>query len=125
MIALACYALRLGEPLPRLDSQVGLPCAAVEHARRCFEVGRERLEEVRLWTHLLLGVRDAEGLIEHRVELDLASPPVVVVLPVLAPHEKPAVVDFAPSAHDRHPGTLRNASAALLVVGEFVPLVNR
>src|SRR5579884_3828847 len=80
---------------------------------------------MRLGADLLLRMSNAERLVQYRIKLDLAAPPVVVVLAVLAAHEEPAVVDLAARSHDRHAGALRHADASLLVVRQLVPLVDR
>src|SRR5690606_20401203 len=106
VVLLVRAVLRGREALCDLDAEVRLPGPAVEGARGALHVTRERLDEVRPRADLLLRVGDPERLVEHGVELDLAAPPVVVVLPALATEEEPAVVDLAAAADDRHPRAL-------------------
>ena len=73
---------------------------------------------------LLLGVRHSERLIQDRIEVDFAAPPIVVVLLVFGAHEEPPVVDFPASSNDGDSGTLGDALFPLGFVRQAVPLMN-
>src|SRR5262249_28402574 len=111
VIPLVGDELGFGETLARLYCDVGLPRAPVQRARHGLDVGTEGLDQVCLRTHLLLRVRDSEGLVQDWIELDLTTPPVVVVLAMLNPHEEPAVVDLATGADDRYSRPVGDANA--------------
>src|SRR5688500_5829836 len=104
---------------------MSLACAAVQRACGSLQIRRERLQQVRLRPSLLLCVRDVKRFIEDGIELDLAPPPVVVVLSVLASHKEPAVVHLPAATHDGYAGALGEANSTLLVVGDLVPCVDR
>ena len=72
-------------------------------------------------TDALFVDRDAEVLVQDRIELDLAAPPVVVVLLAFAAHEVPAIGDFATRAQDRDAALADDADAALGHVVEVMP----
>jgi hypothetical protein len=100
------------------DLEVRLPDAAVQGLGLGFQVVGQDVEQVVLRPDLLLGVGDAERLVEDGVEADLAAPSVVVVLPPLATHEEPAEVDLALRAHDgaSYPGAVARRPVTLVPV---------
>ena len=65
MIALIRDTLGLREALAGLDRQVRPPGATVQRAGCRFKIRRQRFDEVALRADLLLGVRDAEGLVQE------------------------------------------------------------
>jgi hypothetical protein len=106
VIPFASDSLSLGESLPGLDGQVRLPRPAVQSSGRGLKVQRQRLYQVSLRAHLLFRVRDAKSLVQDMIKVDLAPPPVVIVLAMLTTHEEPTVVDLATGSHDRNAGAL-------------------
>src|SRR5262245_36717211 len=116
MITLGRNALCLGEPLAGFDGQVSLPGTAIERSRRSLNVWGQSLEQVTLRADLLLRVRDTEDLIQVWIELNFATPPVVIILPMLVTHKEPTIVNLTASAHNRDAGALRDPSPALLFI---------
>src|SRR5262249_33799445 len=102
-----------------------LPGTSIQGVGGALDVGREDVQQVLLGADLLLRVRYPECLVEHWIELDLASEPVVVVLPALVPHEEPAVIHLATAAHYGDPRSLRDVPRGLRLVGHAVPEMNR
>src|SRR2546425_3574073 len=102
-----------------------LPRAVVQRSRRGLKVRRQGLDQVGLGADLLLRVRDAESLVQNRIELHFAPPPVIVVLAVLTPHEEPSIVDLTAGSYDRDAGALGHPNSSLFVVREHMPLVHR
>src|SRR5690349_4426840 len=83
--------------------------ARIQNARSRLNVRRKCVGKFRRRTDHLLAVRHAKGLVENRLEYNLAAPPVVIVLPPLSPHEVPPVVNLALTTDHRDTAATRDS----------------
>ena len=117
--AAGCFGCRL-----ELDVLESLTDPRVEQAGDRLKLRLDCLAECRRRTDALLVDRDAEVLVQAGIELDLAAPPVVVVLLALAAHKVPAARDLTTCTQDGDAAAADDADATFGDVVEVMPAVN-